>query len=496
VRRLLGVSLSSLIACSLAACSQSEPLPPAYFAPRPPATIADESAAACNVTFDRVISYRVPQGTFSPIDVAGAGQCPLGITGYPPIPSWARPSGPTHAIFIATSLQETYSLQGMQLLEQAAASDHVPMTWMIGNPQYLDNGALYIQYHLANGDDVEAEDSDALIAAMKQEFPFYHDVVSVQGAGHERDISSLLARGESGFWGITWDSRGIDHTADMGAPWGTYCADPTSYKRPQPDGGCTLLAFEWTARDLTRAYESGLDYFYSTDPDDLQERGGFNVETGSKYIRSIVDAYAAAGQTTPLVMMSQEESFEVTNPGDIEIMSALYAQAVADGMKTETLAQADVDARAFSANPRAVAFPYIAGGTGYLYPATIDFHDTQIGMSFLAGHTLPSRAFRYADDPISVYDRPLALLPRSQYPTLESAAVSAGSIVLQLNAPVALHFGVAFWSDPSQLGITGPNVFPAGHGGVVVTFDLQPGPNDITIACSGCKSATLPYAGQ
>ena len=482
---------------ALAACSgggKGNVLPPG-----PGASIGgqiyDQASASCTVTSDGVISYTLPQGAFSPIDVRSNSSCSLGSSSSPPIPSWARPSGPTNAIFVATSLQEAYSPTGMQMLEQAAAAAHVPMTWMIGNSEYLANASLYTQYHAQNGDDVEAEDSDALIAQMKAAFPFFTDTVSVQGAGHERDISGLMARGETGFWGITWDSQGIDGTQDLGAPWGSYCADPSSYKRPEPDGGCALLAFEWTARDLTRAYLSGLDYYYSNDPDDLEKRAGFDAASGAQYVRSMVDAYAAAGQTTPLVMMSQQESAEEINSGDQQIMSAMYQQAVADGMHTETLAQANVDARAFSAAPRAVAFPYIAGGSGSLYPATIDFHDTKIGMSFVAGHALPSRAFRYADDPVSIFTSPLTLLPSVQYPALTSAGASGGMLALQLQAPLATHFGIALWADPARLGLSGPNVFPAGHAGAVITFDLNPGTNQISIPCSACASTTLPYAG-
>ena len=99
-------------------------------------------------------------------------------------------------------------------------------------------------------------------------------------------------------------------TQDMGAPWGAYCADPTSYKRPSPSGNCALVAFEWTARDLTRAYFTQHEEYYSTDPDDLLLRAQFDMGTGSTYIRALVDAYAAAGQTQPLVMVSQQETAE------------------------------------------------------------------------------------------------------------------------------------------------------------------------------------------
>ena len=147
------------------------------------------------------------------------------------------------------------------------------MTWMVGNHQYLDRDAgIYSAFRATNGDDVQLEDQTALYTEAEQVLPWFVPAVSVEGAGHERKIALLLSRGDRGFWGITWNSDGTDGTADRGAPWGTYCADVTSYKRPSPDGSCDLLAFEWTARDLTRAYLStgtpqySAEAEYSTDP--------------------------------------------------------------------------------------------------------------------------------------------------------------------------------------------------------------------------------------
>lgn len=476
--------------------------------PPPPPSIRgigvfDHSFVGCDVSFDGFVWYSVPSGDFSPIDVRSerCGAASLAANPSPVIPAWAKPSGPTQAIFVATSLQEAYSPTGMQMIESAASAAHISVSWMIANPQYLTDATTYSQYHTNNGDDVQAAPS--LVAQVASLFSWSTPDVSVEGAGKERDISALIARGQSGFWGITWDSRGIDSTDDVGAPWGTYCADPTSYKRPASDGSCRVLAFEWTARDLTRAYLSALDYFYSTDPDDLELRAGFDAGGASTYEQQLVDAYAAAGQSTPLVMVSQQESAEEPNVGDQQVLSALYSQARADGMKTETLTQANIDARIFSARPRAVALPSIPGGVAApspflngatLYPATIDYHDAVVGMTFLAGHTTPTRVFRYADDPLSLYNVPLAQLPLGQTPSLTGVTVGTGMISFAFNSPAATRYGIALWSDSTALGISGPNVTTAGHAGVIVTFDLKPGVNTFTVPCSGCSSTTFGYA--
>lgn len=506
VRWVRGAYISAVL--TLVGCGGGGTLP--NVAPSSPSIpgvgVFDASTGGCVVSYDQQIWYRVPGGAFSPIDIR-ASKCnaaTLGSNPNAPIPGWATPNGSTKAIFVATSLQQTYSVQGMEMLEADASASHVPMTWMIGNTEYLANASLYNQYHAQNGDDVETGEIGPPIALMQAYFPWYAPHVSVDGAGQERYPSVDIAAGFGGFWGITWDSQGIDGTTDLGAPWGEYCADPSSYKRPDPSGNCSFIAYEWTARDLTRAYLSQLDYWFSTDPDDILLRAGFDPSSGAQYEREMIDAYAAAGHSEPFVVMSQQESVdEATNPDDDTLMRALYQEAVKDGMKLDTFATVNADAKAFGAAPRAIAFPYLIGGTtvpsailndGTLYPATIDYHDSAVGMTFLAGHTTPTRVFEYAADPQSFYDVPLAQLSTAQTPTLTNVSVTSGSISFAFAAPVAIRYGVVLWADPSLLQISGNGVTPAGHAGVVLTFNLQEGANTVTFACPGCTGTTFTYA--
>ena len=467
--------------------------------------VFDGSAAGCTVSYDGFIWYTVPSGPFSPIDVRSSKcSATLQRAANAVIPRWAIPTGSTKAILVATSLQQVYSVLGMQRLEADASSAGVPMSWMIGNSAYLANESLYDQYHAQNGDDVETGEIGPTVSEMLAVFPWYSPHVSVDGAGHERYPAVDIAAGFQGFWGITWDSRGIDGTDDEGAPWGEYCADVTSYKRPDPSGNCSFIAYEWTARDLTRAYLSGLDYWFSTDPDDILMRAGFDPVSGAQYEREIIDAYAAAGENMPFVVMSQQESGdEGSHPDDDQLMTALYQEAVKDGMKLDTFATVNADAKTFGAQPRAVAFPYLPGGNlvpspelngGTLYPATIDYHDSNVGMTFLAGHTAPTRVFEYAADSQSIYDVPLVQLPAAQTPSLTGVAVANGSITFAFTAPSAIYYGVAIWADPATLGISGAGVTPAGHAGVVLTFELQAGVNDISFACHGCTGTTFAYS--
>ncbi len=497
--------LMMAVVIPVAACarvSTPAPSPPASHAA---STVVDRSSVPCTVSYDGVIWYRIPAGEFPPIDVrlSKCGFNALGRNLSPDRPHWSIPSTATRTRFVFTSLDEVISVKGVRDIERTAAAHHVPVSWMVGDVRHMAYAADYNAFHRDNGDDAQAQFWGNLHAAMLAKLPWYVPSVSILTAGVERDVRRALSFGEHAFWGITWNSRGTDGTSDFGAPWGTYCADVHSYKRPQPDGGCDFLAFEWTARDLTRAYLSGREAAFSTDPDDLLQRGGFTPKSAAAYTRSLVDAYAAAGETQPIVMTVQQESIDGVIAVDALVLNALFDEAVRDGMHLETLTQAAHDARTFSAAPRAVAFPYISGGREIksdllggdtLYPATIDYHDSRVGMTFLSGRTMPSRVFRYADYPVSRFNRPLPEVPGREMPLLLGANTKDGWLNFKFAAPRALRFGVAIWSDPSQPKIIGPGRIRAGRAATVLVFDLKAGTNNVRYRCSACRSTTFNYS--
>ncbi|HZY99708.1 MAG TPA: hypothetical protein VFE36_09050 [Candidatus Baltobacteraceae bacterium] len=490
--RSLGSLFAGLVAsAAIAGCAKANAP-----APRLTDAVVDRSTQACVVSYDGFFWYRVPSGSFPPIELryARCGLEHLSQDATPPLPRWSIPGGKTQTRFVATSLQQHVSLAGMQSLERLAAARHIPMTWMIGNMAYLAFARTYDAYHTNNGDDVQSAFFPSLHVLIAKSLPWYTPKVSVASAGTERLIPQGLYPGEHAFWGIAWNSRGTDGTWDIGAPWGAYCADVKSYKRPQPDGGCDLLAFEWTARDLTRAYLSGREDAFSTDPDDLLARGGFSVSSAVGYVRSIVDAYAAAGETQPIVMIAQQETPEEMHPGSAGIMDAIFARAVRDGMKAETLGQAASDARNWAAAPRAVAFPFIPGGKGSVYPATVDYHDTKVGMSFIGGHTLPSRIFRYAGYPVSRFNRPMPQVRAEQMPVLTGASASGGWLTLSLSAPVAIRAGAAIWTDPDRLSVRGAGAMRAGRAATILVFDLKRGRNVVRYRCPGCNGIRFDYS--
>jgi hypothetical protein len=244
------------------------------------------------------------------------------------------------------------------------------------------------------------------------------------------------------------------------------------------------------------AYESGREDAYSTDPDDLRLRAGLAPAVAAEYQRELVDAYAAAGETTPLLMVAQEEAWEFAKAAaeDAPIMTALYEQAKRDGMTITTLADAVQRLAGTSAQARVIAFPALAV-SGRYGPATIDAHDGHVGMTFRAAELLPTRVFAYDRAITSTFNGPVPQLTPSEMPVLLGTAASGGILTLRIRAPIATPYGAAFWVDPSLAGWTSPNVVPAGRAGAVAFFDLTQGDNTITLGCRICTSTTFLYAG-
>ena len=470
----------------------------AVAAPRTPdAPVYDHlaGAAPCRVSSDGAIWYALAPGAFSPLHVA-QGDCPAGALGVvpAPVPSWAKPDGPTHAVFSAVSLVEKPRGGPIEPLAETAHAAGVPLTYLLGWDWIPSNVAILDAEH-ARGDDVQAVPSN--LALAHDAWPWFTPSISVLGAGMERRIDLTLAAKLKAFWGITWESSGTDGAFDRGAPWGLYCADPRSYKRPAPDGRCDLAGIEWTARDLTMAYESGREDAYSTDPDDLRLRAHLAPQAAAEYEREMVDAYAAAGETTPLLMVAQEEAWEFSDAlaDDRPIELALYEQAKRDGMVATTLADAVTRLAPSAAQARVVAFPSLAV-SGRYGPATIDAHDSQVGLTFTAANLMPDRVFAYDRATTSARDVPVPQLAAREMPELLGASARDGVLTLHFRAPVATDFGVAFWADPAVAGWTSPNVIPAGRAGAVAFFNLVRGDNTITLGCRACTAAlTFPYAG-
>jgi hypothetical protein len=524
--------LAILLAVSLVLIGLAWPLPTELRQPfvEPGDVIVSEvsGAAPCRVSYDGFIWYAIGPGSVPPI-AARHVDCPEGsharTTRPSVVPRWAKPSGPTQALFAAVSFHEILSRDGMERLGAIAHAYGIPVTWMTGQPATFDAaGDLYDDFHRRFGDDLQTRPTNHnpfarssptpthFAALAQRRFPWFRRGVAIEGAGYARDIAADMAEGYRAFWGIAWNSHGLDHDYDEGAPWGAYCADPASHKRPAKDGRCELVGLEWTARDLTRAALSDHEEFYSTDPDDLQA-AGFDARSGAQYVRALVDAYAAAGQTQPLVMLVQQEADQMERPPrrssvavSAALLDAIYSQSKADGMRPVTLSQAAALARGFASEPRAIAFPYIPSETtpeartpwAYRgpYPATIDYHDDQAGMSFIEGRTTPVRVFPYARAATSSPSLTLPRLQRSEMPALVGARLSDGVLTLSFDSPVAVRYGVALWSDPAkvQWSAAHATVTYAGRAAAVAAFDLPRGRSAVTLRCTGCTSTTFPIA--
>ena len=466
------------------------------------------SRAGCAVSADGLVWYRLEAGEFPPLALRFA-RCSGARSEFDNAhtaerPAWSIPHGKTRALFVAVSLQWRPSPNGMLLIEHAAQTAGVPVTWLIADWSPLTGStALYQRFHARNGDDVQVAPYRDLMRAARKRLAWYRPAVAIAGPIASREIAPSFALGLPAFWGIAWNSTGIDGIGDLGAPWGTYCADPRAYKRPEPRGTCSLLAMEWTARDLTRAYFTGREAAFSTEPTDVLARAGLHGDAAAAYLRTLVDAYAAAGESQALVVIINEES-DLAAAGEPEVpalLAATYARAAGDGMRAATLANAATIARSFSGAPRAVAFPFVAAPAPVDYlgspltPATIDFHDRQMAATFVAPRTMPDRVFAYDAAPVpSTRARGLSESDLHDGPHLLKVRAAPELLEFTFDSARAAHWAVALWADPAKLGLAGSNVIPAGRAGAVVVFDLPAGIAKRRLACGRCFAFPLPLA--
>jgi len=514
---------------------------PGIIEPRPPFIVKGDAvysrvdgALPCRVSYDGYLWYEVGPGSFAPV-VARAHDCPAGSRisseANPVIPAWAKPQGRMKALFAFVSFHEVVSRAGVQRLAEIAHHHGIPVTWMTGQPLTFDaTGDLYDSYHAQFGDDLQIRPTNhnpfapasptptgfARLAAAR--FAWFKPVVAVEGSGYERGIEADILDGYRAFWGIAWNSHGLDNDYDEGTPWGAYCADPSSYRRTaygrpaNPAACCSFVGFEWTARDLTRAAISDHEEFYSTDPDDLQA-AGFDATSGPPYVRAIIDAYAAAGESTPLLVIVQQEPDQMERAPlassvrtSSALLDAIFDQARRDGMRAVTLTAAAREAQRLASAPRAIAFPFIPSLAvpeawapwSYRgpFPATIDYRDTTVGMSFVAGRATPVRVFRFDRARIWPTFLTLPRLQRSETPRLTAAQFRGSTLTLRFDSPVATRYGIALWSDPALVRWTSRAavVTYAGRAGAVAAFDLPRGRSELKLRCTGCSSTTFPIA--
>jgi hypothetical protein len=153
-----------------------------------------------------------------------------------------------------------------------------------------------------------------------------------------------------------------------------------------------------------------------------------------------------------------------------------------------------------------VAFPYIAtiavpeawAPWSYRgpYPATIDYHDNAVGMSFVEGRMTPVRIFPYDRAAISSSFLTLPRLQRSEMPHPSGITFLHQTLTLDFYSPVATRYGIALWSDPAKIRWTSAQaqITYAGRAGAIVAFDLPRGRFSLVLHCTGCRDTVLPLA--
>ena len=105
----------------------------------------------------------------------------------------------------------------------------------------------------------------------------------------------------------------VDDITDRGCPWGCYYMHPEDRLRPAE--GQSAIAFEWTARDLLKAFHSGNPCLYSTDPNDVA-RGGICSWEDIDYWKALADAFIRNTRYNEHVFLTQQQESHETEIAD------------------------------------------------------------------------------------------------------------------------------------------------------------------------------------
>ena len=114
------------------------------------------------------------------------------------VPSWAKPNGPTQAVFAAVSLVEKPRGGPIEPIAETAHAAGVPLTYLLGW-DWIPGNIPVVDAEHARGDDVQVVPPNVPLAHAAGRGSTL--AVSVLGAGMERRTDLTLAAKLGAFWG-------------------------------------------------------------------------------------------------------------------------------------------------------------------------------------------------------------------------------------------------------------------------------------------------------
>lgn len=231
---------------------------------------------------------------------------------------------------------------GIRNLGRLLHSHGIPVTWLVSPKSARCEQEMFTAFHEEHGDEVamffryptgeafhHAKERDvarelsvaqyqALVrdqrTAIQHALPWAEVKVAGQGIRTPALLEALAREGFVGMFGHCYCQIGTDSITDFGMPWGSFRLRPGSAHLPaRGDESGGLVTFEWTMRDLNRAFHTCRPELWSTDPNDV-ERGGVCTDTNVEYWKALFQQYERALPLNPRGLWFQfhQEAHEQT----------------------------------------------------------------------------------------------------------------------------------------------------------------------------------------
>ena len=420
------------------------------------------------------------------------------------------------------------SLLGMKRLAETLHPHGVPITWLVSPDSARAAAAEINRWHDEFGDDVAVAPPELSITPVdpsgsyehrRDRFARFRDEIQKTlpwagcriASGHtDPDMVKICAElGFEGLWGFCWEQIDIDDITDRGCPWGFYYMDPEDRLRPAP--GRSVVAVEWTARDLLKSFHSGNPCLYSTDPNDVA-RGSICSWENIDYWKAVADNYLRNTRYNEQVFLLQHQEAHETEVDDgwrcyteedireSLVMMDRFVAHIKPNVRMMTLAEA---VRAYRDHNEKTASSYMLWEDAPAPPFNPDYawntcpgpwprtflhYDRGAQMMFIQGQLHPVCIRNYAKpwDNADFYAE--TRIPRAKLIRNTQFAWSR-EIELEVTAPKAMPYGFALWGDYSlyQLGdapgLVEGKIMPREL--LFLRYNLVPGKNRFVVQLQG-----------
>lgn len=367
-------------------------------------------------------------------------------------------------------------LEGMRNLARVAHKHRIPVTWILTEHAAAAMATELAQWHAECGDEVAAAlvrlpvDAGAYAKrreAIRKVCPWSEVTVAGAGGGKSgRMLAALEQAGFTGLWGYCWEQVYEDGISDYGQPPGMFIASSASYKMPAPDGR-GLVAVEWLARDLNKAFWTANPVNFAAEPDGLLLFGGWGREFSLRYVRHLLAEYArnaAAGHPIPFIF--QEEAAQLMRglinkdydrlwPDLLALIGDCLGMLDRNAFQITTLPALVNDFRAVPPRAQLVRARDLrcpplrrpdrgncpVWGAEWEFPEVAHYSDARRFCTFVVGNPSPVRLIRYdRQQEVGVHE---ALVPETVVPRLLALETGNGRWRARIRSPETMPYSLA-----------------------------------------------------